>query len=303
MSISPVTEASPSPPAAPRVAVVIPCFDDGTTIVETVRSVTTQEEPCELVVVNDGSTDPHTLQVLEELQREGHNVVHQRNRGTSAARMTGVWATSAPYVLPLDGDDALLPGALTRLVDTLESRPELAAVWGRVTLFGEVERKERYRAETLDPWRITYFNNIPYASLLRREALLAVGGWSLQGPFQDWDLWMALAEAGYQGAGLDEPVLRYRLHSGRQFARGAARHAEVYAKLKSRHERLFAARKRNWRRSPDSWRVRLGLPLAVAIPGLSQRYRHRLFTLADAPLEAVDHARLRWFRRRRRDTA
>ena len=74
-------------------------------------------------------------------------------------------------------------------------------MWGTVRLFGEVERAERGRARTLDPWRITYFNNIPYASLFRREALMAVGGWSLPGAFQDWDLWMALAEAGYGGAG------------------------------------------------------------------------------------------------------
>jgi glycosyltransferase involved in cell wall biosynthesis len=279
------------------VAVVIPCFDDGATIREAVASVTAQE-PCELVVVDDGSTDSHTLQVLDELARAGHHVIHQPNRGTSAARMTGVAATRAPYVFPLDADDAVLPGSLATLVDTLDSRPDVAAAWGSVRLFGEVERPERVRAGTLDPWRITYFNNIPYASLFRREALLAVGGWSLSGPFQDWDLWMALAEAGYQGAGLEEPVLHYRRHAGRQFERGAARHGERYSTLRSRHRRLFDARRRNWRRSSDPWRVRLGLPLARAVPGLPQRHRHRLFTLADSPREAVDLARRRLARQR-----
>ena len=52
-------------------AVVIPCFDDGATIGEAVASVTAQE-PCELVVVDDGSTDPHTLRVLDELAEAGH---------------------------------------------------------------------------------------------------------------------------------------------------------------------------------------------------------------------------------------
>ena len=297
MSTAPATIRSVSPPTSPRVAVVIPCFDDGATVVEAVQSVVAQEA-CELVVVNDGSTDPHTLQVLDELVEAGYHVIHQRNRGTSAARMTGVWATGAPYVFPIDADDAVLPGALTTLADMLDSRAEVAAAWGSVRLFGEVERQERGRAGTLDPWRITYFNNLPYASLLRRDALLAVGGWSLPGAFQDWDLWMALAEAGHRGAGLDEPVLHYRRHAGRQFERGAARHAELYSTLRSRHRRLFAARRRNWRQSSDPWRVRLGLPLARAVPGLPQRHRHRLFTLADSPREAVDLARLRLARQR-----
>ncbi|MBN1529691.1 MAG: glycosyltransferase family 2 protein [Thermoleophilaceae bacterium] len=288
--------ATLAPPAVPRVAVVIPCFDDGATLRDALASLAHQE-PCELVIVNDGSTDRPTLELLHELAYDGYHVIHQRNRGTSAARMTGVWATSAPFVFPLDADDAVLPGALAALADTLEARPRLAAAWGNVALFGELERRERQRAATLDPWRITYFNNIPYASLMRREPLLAVGGWSLPGAFQDWDLWMALAEAGYEGAGIDAPVLYYRLHGTRQFARGAARHAERYAILRSRHARLFAARRRNWRRSAEPWRVRVGLPLATAIPGLPQRQRHRLFTLADAPSEALDHARVRLARR------
>jgi glycosyltransferase involved in cell wall biosynthesis len=217
VTASPALIPATAPPVSPRVA-------------EAVRSLLAQE-PCELVVVNDGSTDPHTLRVLHELEAAGCHVLHQRNRGTSAARMAGVWATRAPYVFPLDADDAVMPGSLTALVETLEARPGMAAARGRVRLFGD---EERGRASALDPWRITYLNNIPYPGLIRREALLRVGGWSLPGPFQDWDLWMALAEAGYRGAGIDEPVLRYRLHGGRQFARGAARHAELYSSLQSR---------------------------------------------------------------------
>lgn len=296
VTTSPTFTPAIAPPASPRVAVVIPCFDDGATLMEAVRSLSAQE-PCELVVVNDGSTDRHTLRVLDELTAGGCHVIHQRNRGTSAARMAGVWATRAPYVFPLDADDAVFPGSLTTLVETLEARSGIAAAWGTVRLFGDVERDDRGRAGALDPWRITYFNNIPYAGLFRRDALLRVGGWSLPGPFQDWDLWMALAEAGYRGAGVEEPVLRYRLHGGRQFSRGAARHAELYASLKGRHPRLFGARRSNWRRSGEPLRVRVGLPLASAVPGLPQRYRHRLFTLADSPGEALALVRRRVARR------
>src|SRR5829696_8738597 len=177
MSAASIARRPVAPPAGPRVAVVIPCFDDGATIRDAVDSVLAQE-PCELVIVNDGSTDRATLQVLAELAEDGHHVIHQRNRGTSAARMTGVWATSAPFVFPLDADDAVLPGGLTTLADTLEERPALAAAWGSVAVFGEVERQERSRAATLDPWRITYFNNIPLRE--PAAACAAAGGGGLE---------------------------------------------------------------------------------------------------------------------------
>ena len=255
-----------APLTAPRAAVVIPCFNDGPTVTEAVQSAREQEN-CELVVVDDGSTDAATLAVLAELAASGCEVIHQRNRGTSAARMAGVWATSAPYILPLDADDALLPGAVTALADELDARREIAAVWGGLTLFGEAEEPLLRRAANLDPWRITYFNTLPYSALYRRDALLAVGGWSLPGSFQDWDLWMALAEAGYAADAVEQPVHRYRLHGPRQFARGAARHDEIYTELRRRHPRLFADRRRNWLRSSDPWRVRLGRPGRSVCPG------------------------------------
>src|SRR5712691_7353690 len=97
-----------------RVAVVIACFDDGATLREAVDSARAQE-PVELVVVDDGSTDAGTLDVMRGLEAEGVLVVHQPNAGLPAARMAGVHATSAPYVSPLDADDELVPGALGAL--------------------------------------------------------------------------------------------------------------------------------------------------------------------------------------------
>jgi len=78
--------------ADPRIAVVIPCFNDGETLRETLASIE-EAEPIELVVVNDGSDDPGTLKVLAELEADGTRVLHQENRGLAAARMAGVAAT------------------------------------------------------------------------------------------------------------------------------------------------------------------------------------------------------------------
>ena len=78
---------------APRIAVIVPCFNDGELVAEAVSSVI-EREPVELVVVDDASSDARTAEVLDRLRREGVPVVrHARNLGLPAARMTGLRAS------------------------------------------------------------------------------------------------------------------------------------------------------------------------------------------------------------------
>ncbi|MDQ1671971.1 MAG: hypothetical protein QOC98_533 [Frankiaceae bacterium] len=271
--------ASPDPRGspAPRIAVVVPCFDDGAVLVEAVTSLRDQE-PCEVVVVDDGSNDDGTLEVLRALEAQGVTVVHQANQGPSAARNTGVAVTTAPYVFPLDADDAVFPQSLTALADVLDRDPELAVVWGRSARFGKGLNSPPgpLRVDQLDPWRITYLNEIPGAALIRRTALAEVSGWRDGTGYEDWDLWLALAEHGHRGRGVDVPVQRYRLHGSRRWEHVSSRHGRVYAELRAAHTELWKGRRRHWLASQSSWRARLLLPAADALP-MSRRGRWRLF--------------------------
>jgi glycosyltransferase involved in cell wall biosynthesis len=264
-----------STPESPRVAVVVPCFNDGATLDETLESIQGQDEPVELVVVDDGSTDPATLETFDRLERDGITVIHQANAGLGAARMTGVAATSAPFILPVDADDVLLPGAVGALADTLAGRPDAAAAWGWYQRFGDETTLQR-TAPTLDAWQITYMNELPASSLVRRSALEEVGGWHLAGGYEDWDVWMALAERGWTGVGIDRVIYRYRRQGIRLAHRAAAQHADRHDGLRTAHAALFAARRANWRRSSAPLALRLALPAIETVPGLSRHQRRML---------------------------
>ncbi len=119
-STSAFAPARPSARAA--LAAVIPCFNDGATLLEAVQSARQQDRLNELVVVNDGSTESFTIEVLRALEEEGTQVVHRPNGGLGAARMSGVQATSGEYLFCLDADDRLLPGSLQALADELRRR-------------------------------------------------------------------------------------------------------------------------------------------------------------------------------------
>jgi glycosyltransferase involved in cell wall biosynthesis len=273
-----------------RVAVVIPCFDDGATIGQAVASLG-GEEPHELVVVDDGSTDKATLRVLDALESGGVRLIRQENAGLSAARMAGVRATTAQYVFPLDADDLLVAGALGALADALDRDPEAKLAWGDVEIFGDFEGSVA-GARSFDPWHLTYVSEIPVASLLRRDALLQAGGWQLRG-YEDWDLWMAFAERGWGGVYVGRAVIRHRQHGRRLAGSMLDSFGAVYARLRDRHRPLFEARRANWLRSDAPWRARLLFPLITALPGVSAFDKHRLCRLVSRPHETLRGRRKR----------
>ncbi len=263
------------PPAdapAPTIAVVIPCFNDGGTLLEAVRSAQAQDRIDELVVVDDGSTDPHTLEIFQALEREAVEVLHRPNGGLGAARMTGVQATATDYVFCLDADDRLLKGTLPALGAALDDDPGLGLVWGDYRLFGDRTWRQ-LTAPTLDPWQIGYQNDIPASVLIRRSALLEAGGWQLRGGYEDWDLLMALAEHRKRGRRVPIVAYEYRQHGVRMLGDSATRHSEIYALLRSRHPELFAERRRAWWRSDASWALKLALPIVFALPIGANRRR------------------------------
>ncbi|KQV70333.1 glycosyltransferase family 2 protein [Rhizobium sp. Root1220] len=101
----------------PRLAVVITCWNYERYVAHAIRSVTSQAHAgCELVVVDDGSTDAS----WDVIQREGVTAFHIDNGGSRAACLYGARRTRAPFVLFLDADDELEPGSIETIIDNLD---------------------------------------------------------------------------------------------------------------------------------------------------------------------------------------
>jgi glycosyltransferase involved in cell wall biosynthesis len=243
--------------------VIVPCFNDGVTLPETVASID-EIEPIEVVVVDDGSSDLTTKTVLDGLEAEGVRVIHhEHNRGLIEARMTGLAATSAPFVFPLDADDCAVAGALGAMADALDADPGAALCFGDYLEFGE-SNFVRAVPPSLDPFRLTYTNEYPISALIRRTELEAVDGWRFShgtlGAYEDWNLWMKLAERGARGVyfGPGRITYRRRLHPAgemRMLDAGRADHSHLYEQLREAHPGLFE-RVREHRRASDLSLVR-----------------------------------------------
>ena len=128
-------------PASPRVTVVIPAYNVGRFIDETLASVAAQTHPAhEVVVVDDGSSDDTNLRIRAWGGQCGASpliLLDGPNRGLSASRNRAMMAGSGELFAFLDGDDCFLPWHLERLISAFEAIPGLAVAFGDSIRFRE----------------------------------------------------------------------------------------------------------------------------------------------------------------------
>ena len=238
----------------PRLAVIVTCHEEGPLVLDAVHSIQ-EPEPVEIVVIDDASRDDATHRTLDQLEQQGVRVIRlENNGGVAAARMVGLAATSAPLVAPLDGDDLLEPGVLSEMAGRLDATPDAAACVGDILEFGD---REVLRAvpERLDPYRVAYTNEYPITAVFRRARLEEVDGWrrpqTAQQGYEDWGLWMDIAERGWPIAHLGPRRVSYRrrLHGRRLNHQAREHHREIYRTLRASHPQLFADLPEHRRRS------------------------------------------------------
>src|SRR5436190_11436655 len=116
---------------SPTVSVVIPVFNRAVAVRRAIDSVLAQTfQDFEIIVVDDGSTDD-TAESVSSFQDPRITLIrHDRKRGGSAARNTGIRSSSGAYVAFLDSDDEWLPAKLERQLEVFgRSDDELALVY------------------------------------------------------------------------------------------------------------------------------------------------------------------------------
>jgi len=119
--------------AAPLVSICIPAFNAARWLPAALESALAQTYPhCELIVVDDGSTDD-TLAVARGFESRGVRVVHQANAGQCAAANHALRLARGDYVKFFDADDLLSPEMIARQVAALRERPGCLAYgeWAR----------------------------------------------------------------------------------------------------------------------------------------------------------------------------
>lgn len=196
------------------VSIVIPCYNDGAFLREALTSAQAQTHPdVEIVVVDDGSTEPATLSLLEHIRSEGVLVVRQENLGLPTARNTGIAATQGEYILPLDADDRLAPEYARLASSIMDTRPEVGIVGGQIEYFGVQSGRDRPTFTGVES--MLFQNRLFTSSMTRRTDWTAAGGYPDGLRFgEDWVYWLRILALGRTVHVLDEVVWFYRQRPG-----------------------------------------------------------------------------------------
>ena len=196
---------------APRISVLMPCFNHGAYLDEAVESVLAQTcQDFEILVVDDGSTDAATRDKLASYQRPATTVLRTENRGLPAARNHAARHATGELYCALDADDRLAPAWFEKATRLLDERPSIAFVSHWLETFGD--ERWTWTPERCDLQSLLARNAVNGAALVRRTAFEAVGGYdeAMREGCEDWDLWLRLVEQGFEGAIIPEVLFYYR---------------------------------------------------------------------------------------------
>lgn len=222
-----------SPPSAKgKVSIVIPCYNQGELLLETLASIEKfrNDHLAEVIIVNDGSTDHTTVQILGELDANKYTVLHQPNQGLGKARNAGIEMARSEFILPLDSDNLIRGAYLDRGVALLIENPDVGVVYGDAEYFGE--RTGRWRVPEFDWILMVKMNSIDACALYRKCVWESVRGYDEKMPrmgWEDWDYWMRVALRGWKFMHLDEIAFDYRVRCGSMISDGARHVPEISA--------------------------------------------------------------------------
>lgn len=224
----------------PLVSIVIPFYNMEQYVGQTIDWVLEcTYDPIEIILVDDGSTDGG-LNVAKQYAQQFPQirVLHQPNQGVSVARNHGISEARGVYIVPVDGDDRMMPTFVEEAVKVIEAHPEVKVVTAEGEFF---DGKTGYRSLPAFDLHLLARKNILHVSALYRKS-----DWKTSGGYcpemkgrEDWDFWISMLKNG--GDVVRLPIIGYQYRIRPNSKRIRTRHlkAEINAQLNARHPEFF----------------------------------------------------------------
>lgn len=252
----------------PKVSVIIPCYNQGKYLNDAVSSVLAQTyKDFEIIIVNDGSTDKFTNELLKTYSKSKTRVIVTKNKGVSFARNLAISKANGKYILPLDADDKIAPEYLAKAVNFLENNmnAKIGIVYCLAKFFGK--KKGMWKLPKFSLEEILLRNMIFCSALFRKSDWKKVGGYNadMKYGYEDWDFWLSLLETGVKVYRIPVPMFYYRVRDGsRTYVMDKKKELEMRLQIFDNHEKLYRDNIRSllkyldFEHVKESWSYRIG---------------------------------------------
>jgi len=222
------------------VSVIIPCYNHGRFICEAIESIRAQTwRDFEIIVVDDGSDDPETIDVLGNLDVPRVRVFRTENAHLSAARNFGIRQSAGAFILTLDADDRFEPTFIEKGMKVLNQEPGIGVVTCFVKPFGS-SQAEAFLPEGGGVENFLLKNNCCGNALFRYQCWVDAGGYNeaMRG-FEDWDFWIGVTKHGWRVKTIPEFLFFYRDTEGSMYKSVNSRRPELFRAIVENHVELF----------------------------------------------------------------
>ena len=196
----------------PLISIITPYYNTKNYIKQTAYSILNQTFPYwEWIIINDGSTEEGTKDILKEISNldKRIRVISRENKGRTITRDEAIKESKTDLIFTLDSDDLIHPTMLECAYWSLKTNPKATWVYSDLVNFDGKEflwkKKFSVEKEKKD-------NVISVCALIKKEALLEVGGYAIvdKDVHEDWHLWLRLLEKGHIPARMDFYGFWYR---------------------------------------------------------------------------------------------
>lgn len=200
----------------PRITIVVPSFNQGAFLVDTLKSLINQNYPnLELIVVDGGSSD-QSVEVIKEFASDIHWWVSEPDKGQAHAINKGMAHATGEILAWLNSDDCLMPGALFRVAKYFMASVDTDVVYGHRVLINEDGLDiGKWIMPGHHEFLLTYADYIPQETMFWRAELWQKVGAEVDESFRfalDWELIRRFIDAGAQFQLIPVFLGQFRLH-------------------------------------------------------------------------------------------
>jgi glycosyltransferase involved in cell wall biosynthesis len=265
------------------VSVIIPCFNSGRTLSAAIDSIRKQTYKCiEIIVVNDGSNDAYTIDVLKELlDKNETKILNKTNGGLASARNYGIRNSTGKFIVPLDADDKLSENSIYEMMFlSKKNNSENCFVYPNIEFTG---LRNGLSSRIYNPFVQLVMNQLPYSMLFTRHSFDLVGGYdeSFTEGLEDWDFNIGLIELGLTPVASKSAHLQYNVdRNGMLLSKTIFKYFDIWSMIKSKHKSLYTfSHLIKSYLVGFTFRLRIKMQIAVLILMLSKILPHNYFNL------------------------